>query len=82
MLNQLGMSDNILTLIERRSKTDLLILIGLCSLTLIIMYVLYFYVKPMLTLEYIFSGSKAATEGVNQNVTLPGNITSLQEPTI
>lgn len=65
------MSDNILTLIERRSKTDLLILIGLCCLTLIIMYVLYFYVKPMLTLEYIFSGSKAPAEGQNQNVTLP-----------
>lgn len=55
MVNQLGMSDNILTLIERRSKADLLILIGLCFLTLVIMYVLYVYVKPMLSISYILS---------------------------
>ena len=51
MLNQLGMSDNILTLIERRSKADLLILVALCLFTLVFMYVLYCYVKPMMTLS-------------------------------
>lgn len=65
MVNQLGMSDNILTLIERRSKTDLLILIGLCVLTLVIIYVLYAYVKPMMSLSYLMSsGTTISSEPV------------------
>lgn len=65
MVNQLGMSDNILTLIERRSKTDLLILIGLCVLTLVIIYVLYAYVKPMMSLSYLMSsGTTVSSEPV------------------
>ena len=47
-MNQLGLSDNILTLIERRGKTDLLIFFGLCILTLLAIYLLYYYVKPAL----------------------------------
>ena len=57
MLNSLGMSDNILTLIERRGKTDLLIFVGLCIGTLLFIYVLYAYVKPMMSLQFIFGSS-------------------------
>lgn len=74
MMNQLGMSENILTLIERRSKTDLLIFFGLCILTLLFIYFLYFYVKPMLSLSYLFSSSAlpdtAATNSTLANATL------------
>ena len=50
------MSDNILTLIERRSKTDLAIFVGLSVGLLVIMYVLYVYVKPCLSLGYLITG--------------------------
>lgn len=63
MLNQLGLSDNILTLIERRGKADLMIFFALCALTLLVIYVLYYYVKPMLTLSYIFGLSKEVSVG-------------------
>ena len=62
MLNSLGMSDNILTLIERRAKTDLLIFFGLCLITLLLIYVLYVYVKPMMTLSFIFGSSNSTTD--------------------
>ena len=66
-----------MTLIERRSKTDLLIMIGLCCLTLIIMYVLYFYIKPMFTLEFILSAAKSAvTSETPTNATVSLNVTS------
>ena len=48
MLNQLGMSDDILTLIERRSKQDLMIFFAMGILTLVFIYVLFYYVKPYL----------------------------------
>lgn len=51
------MSENILTLIERRSKTDLLILVGLCVGTLLFMWVMYAYVKPALSLSFLVSSS-------------------------
>ena len=62
MLNQLGLSDNILTLIERRGKADLMMFCGLCCLTLIFIYVLFTYVKPMLSIKYIFGGASQAKE--------------------
>ena len=43
------MSDNILTLIERRSKTDLMIFFGLALLTLVLMWVLFNWVKPLIS---------------------------------
>ena len=55
MLESIGMSDNILTLIERRSKTDLLIFFGLAIGLLIFMYFLYFYAKP--SMIALFTGS-------------------------
>ena len=64
MLNSLGMSDNILTLIERRSKTDLLIFFGLCLLTLLFIYVLYAYIKPMLSLSALFGSGEQIIEKV------------------
>lgn len=48
MLQKLGMSDNIITLIERRSKGDMLILIGGAVFILFFMYFLFAYVKPWL----------------------------------
>ena len=51
MMNQLGLSENILTLIERRSKADLLIFFGLCIFTLWFIYILFFYIKPKLSLS-------------------------------
>lgn len=45
MFNSLGMSDSIVTLIERRSKGDIIIFIVLCIFTLLLIYVLITYVK-------------------------------------
>ena len=50
MINSLGMSESILLLIERRSRADCLIFMGLCCLVLILIYVLLVYVKPMLAI--------------------------------
>ncbi len=49
MLQTIGMSESILKLIEKRSKADVFIFIGLALLTLILMYVLIAYVKPMMS---------------------------------
>lgn len=57
MLKQLGVSDSILTRIERRSKEDLLIFFGLCIFTLAFIFFLNSYVKP-----WLFSGFTAAEE--------------------
>jgi hypothetical protein len=46
MLTKLGMSDNIITLIERRGKGDLLIFFGGAIFILCFMYFLVGYVKP------------------------------------
>eukprot|EP00347_Sterkiella_histriomuscorum_P003742 403363121 len=48
MLNTIGMSESIMKLIEKRNRTDILLFFGLAILTLIIIVVLFFYVKPML----------------------------------
>ena len=50
MMNSLGMSESILLLIERRSRADCFIFVGLACLVLIIIYVLLYYVKPMLAI--------------------------------
>ncbi len=48
MLNTIGMSESVLKLIEKRSKTDMLIFFGLVILTLVLIYALFYYIKPML----------------------------------
>ena len=61
MLNSIGMSESILKLIDRRSKIDFLIFIGLVLFTLAFLYVLLYYVKPMLSLDaMLFSSSSVA----------------------
>ena len=63
MLNSIGMSDNILTLIERRSKTDLLIFFGLALGILVFMYALMFYVKPGM-ISFMTSSASSDDEGL------------------
>ena len=48
MLQQMGMSDSILLLIERRGRFDLIIFGALAVFTLLFIYLLLFWVKPML----------------------------------
>ncbi|CDW91379.1 UNKNOWN [Stylonychia lemnae] len=48
MLNTIGMSESILKLIEKRSRTDMLIFFGLAIFTIILIVILFYYVKPML----------------------------------
>lgn len=48
MLNTIGMSESILKLIEKRTKADFLIFLGMAVFTLILIYVLFAYVRPML----------------------------------
>jgi hypothetical protein len=50
MLNTIGMSESILKLIERRTKGDMLIFCLLVAGTLLFMYILYFWVKPLVGL--------------------------------
>ena len=45
MFNSLGTSDSIVTLIERRSRGDIIIFFALCIFTLVLIYVLVVYVK-------------------------------------
>ena len=54
MARQLGLSDSILTLIERRGKGDWLIFIGLALGLLVFMFVLIYYIKPALTMGNLF----------------------------
>ena len=49
MLNTIGMSESILKLIEKRSKTDILIFLGLVVLTFVLLYVLLWHIKPLLS---------------------------------
>ncbi len=56
MLNTLGMSESILKLMERRSKTDMLIFFGLAILTLILIYFLIYIFKPILSGTAVSSG--------------------------
>ena len=48
MLNTIGMSESILKLIEKRSRTDMFIFCGLAVTTIIMILVLFYYVKPYL----------------------------------
>lgn len=48
MLNTIGISESILKMIEKRTKADFLIFIGMAILTLVVIYVLFTYVRPML----------------------------------
>ena len=48
MLKAIGMSESIIKLIEKRTKGDWLIFLGLAVGTLVLMYVLIYYVKPLL----------------------------------
>ena len=48
MLNTIGMSESILKLIDKRTKADFFIFLALVVVTLVIIYVLYVYIKPML----------------------------------
>ena len=48
MLNTIGMSESILKLIDKRTKADVFIFIALVIITLLIIYVLYYYIKPLL----------------------------------
>lgn len=57
MLTKLGMSDNIITLIERRGKGDLLIFFAGAIFILVFMYFLVTTVKPMLSGIEIFDDS-------------------------
>lgn len=42
------MSESILKLIDKRSKTDVFIFIGMALLTLVLIYILLWYIKPMM----------------------------------
>jgi cell division protein FtsB len=57
MLNTLGMSESILKLIEKRSRTDLLIFFVMAVLTLLLIIILIYFVKPWL------SGASTAAAG-------------------
>ena len=46
-LNVLGVSGSIMRLIERRGREDNLIVIALCLVTLLVMYLTYYYIKPL-----------------------------------
>jgi hypothetical protein len=46
MFSSLGMSESILLLIERRSRADMFIFVALAVLTLVFLFVIYYYVKP------------------------------------
>lgn len=54
MLNTIGMSESIMKLIEKRNKMDMLILLALVIFTLVLIFVLFVYVKP-----YLFGGAVA-----------------------
>jgi hypothetical protein len=49
MLNTIGMSEGILKLIEKRSRTDMIIFVVLVIASLLLIYVLISYVKPFLS---------------------------------
>ena len=48
MLNTIGMSESILKLIEKRTKADLLIFCCLAAFTVLLIYVLFSYIRPMM----------------------------------
>jgi hypothetical protein len=46
MLNTIGMSESVLKIMEKRGKADILIFFGMAILTLVLIYILYSYVRP------------------------------------
>lgn len=52
MLTTIGMSESILKLIEKRTKTDMLIFCGLVLVTIILIYFLLCFAKPYLSGEW------------------------------
>ena len=55
MLNTIGVSEGILKMIEKRSKTDMVLFIVMAIVTLIVIYLLVAYVKPMLSPQTLVS---------------------------
>lgn len=49
MLSTIGISEGILKMIEKRSKTDMVIFFVMAFLTILLIYLLVAYVKPMLS---------------------------------
>lgn len=66
MLQKLGMSDNIITLIERRGKGDLLIFFAGAIFILVFMYFLMTTVKPMLANIEIFDDGECVMDPVTK----------------
>ena len=50
MLQSLGMSESILLLIERRGRADVIIFVLLGLLTLLAVYILIYWVKPLISI--------------------------------
>lgn len=48
MLNTIGMSESIMKLIEKRNRTDMFLFIGLALLTIMLIGVLLYYIKPLI----------------------------------
>ena len=55
MLNTIGVSEGILKMIEKRSKTDMVLFVVMAIITLIMIYLLVAYVKPMLSPQTLVS---------------------------
>ena len=55
MLNTIGVSEGILKMIEKRSKTDMVLFVVMAIITLIVIYLLVAYVKPMLSPQTLVS---------------------------
>ena len=72
MLNTIGMSESIMKLIERRNKMDMLIFLALAICTLVLIYILFVYVKPFLF------GSAASVEFAQTINDFQGPIPSLE----
>jgi len=49
MLSTIGISEGILKMIEKRSKTDMVIFFVMAFLTILLIYLLVAYVKPLLS---------------------------------
>jgi predicted membrane channel-forming protein YqfA (hemolysin III family) len=55
MLNTIGVSEGILKMIEKRSKTDMVLFVVMAIITLIVIYLLVAYVKPILSPQTLVS---------------------------
>ncbi len=66
MLNTIGVSEGILKMIEKRSKTDMVLFFVMAIITLIVIYLLVAYVKPMLSSQTLVS-VMASNKEVNES---------------